>query len=123
VRRFLVIVLLALLPVQFTWSAVAAHCGHEAEASQLGTGHVSHDEHQHHGKADVGGAEDAGTDQAAGGIDFDCGHCHGHFTGMLTVSSGLPSALANEPPGVTADEASAAYASTRPERPQWSRLA
>jgi len=126
VRRFLAIVLLALLPLQFSWAAVASYCGHEQQA---GSTHFGHHEHQQHADA-AGGAEplaDAEStpdgDKAPGAMDLDCGHCHGHCSVMLTPLPGLPAALATTPPMTSLDEAGGAHAPTRPERPQWLPLA
>ncbi|MBC7994850.1 MAG: hypothetical protein H7Z15_16585, partial [Rhizobacter sp.] len=107
-RRLLVIVLLALLPLQFSWAAVASYCGHETE---IGAGHVGHHEHEHHG--DVSGvaadaSQDADADKAPGAMDLDCGHCHGHCSVMLTLSVSLPGALSTAPPRASADAAGAA---------------
>ena len=128
VRRILALVLLALLPLQFSWAAVASYCGHEKQA---GATHFGHHEHQH--RADVGTdveqaadmdvTADATGDKAPGAMDLDCGHCHGYCSVMLTLTSGVPGALSTAPPSTTLDEAGGAHAPTRPERPQWLPLA
>jgi hypothetical protein len=131
VRRFLAIVLLTLLPLQFSWAAVATYCGHETEAA---AGHLGHHDHQHHAGADThaGLAADADTDTDADGdngdnapsaMDLDCGHCHGFCGAMLTLPAVIPGAPGAPPPRVTVDEDGAAHTSTRPERPQWLPLA
>ncbi len=127
-RRILAIVLLALLPFQFTWAAVASYCGHETQAAVK---HFGHHEHEHH--ADVGGdAEpdadlaanaDVQGDKAPGAMDLDCGHCHGTCSAMLTLPSALPGLLSAAHPSAILEEAESAYALTRPERPQWLPLA
>lgn len=122
-RRFLAIVLLAMLPLQFSWAAVASYCEHETQ----GTGHFGHHEHEHH--ADAGpNAEpatdaDAPGDKAPGAMDLDCGHCHGQCSVMPTLSAKIPGTLSTAPPSASANEASGAHAPARPERPQWLRLA
>jgi hypothetical protein len=128
VRRILAIVLLALLPFQFTWAAVASYCGHETQAA---VEHFGHHEHEHH--ADLGGdAEpdadlaanaDVQGDKAPGAMDLDCGHCHGTCSAMLTLPSALPCLLSAAHPSAILEEAEGAYAPTRPERPQWLPLA
>jgi hypothetical protein len=128
VRRFLAIVLLALLPLQVSWAAVATYCGHDEPA---GAAHFGHHEHQHHADAsgnaepvaDLGATTDVQGDKAPGAMDLDCGHCHGTFSAMLTLPSALPGVLSTAPPSVTLDEAGGAHAPTRPERPQWLPLA
>ena len=136
-RRFLAIVLLALLPLQFSWAAVASYCGPETQ----GAGHFGHHEHDHghHAGAssDAGSAADltadaspspdetgsADGDKAPGAMDLDCGHCHGTCSAMLTWPQGMPGALSTAPPSATLDETGGAHAPTRPERPQWLPLA
>jgi hypothetical protein len=128
VHRILAIVLLALLPLQFSWAAVASYCGHEEQA---GATHFGHHEHQHHADnggnaepvADLDGTADATGDKAPGAMDLDCGHCHGYCSVMLTLPSALPGALSTAHPSATLDEAGGAHAPTRPERPQWLPLA
>jgi hypothetical protein len=128
VRRFLAIVLLALLPLQFSWAAVATYCGHETEAA---AGHLGHHDHQHHAGADThaGLAADADVvtdavgDKAPSAMDLDCGHCHGFCGVMLTLLAAISGAPGAAPPSATVDENGAAHAPTRPERPQWLPLA
>ena len=43
-RRWLSILMLTLLPLQFSWAAVAAYCGHETGQHAE---HLGHHEHQH----------------------------------------------------------------------------
>jgi len=123
VRRFLAIVLLAMLPLQLSWAAVASYCEHETQ----GTGHFGHHEHQHHTDAgsDAGPVADAEAqgDKASGAMDLDCGHCHGQCGVMLTLPARLPGSLSTAPPTATIDEAGGAHAPARPERPQWLPLA
>ena len=127
-RRLLAIVLLAVLPLQFSWAAVASYCGHE---TQIGVEHFGHHDHQHHADAsDVAGLDakldlnpDASDGKAPSAMDLDCGHCHGTCGVMLNSTSDLPDALSTAPPTATLDEAGGPHAPTRPERPQWLPLA
>jgi hypothetical protein len=132
VRRLLAIVLLALLPLQFSWAAVASYCVHGGHAS---SGHFGYRDHGHHVGAsiDAGLAADLTTDassisdvtggvegsQAPGAMHLDCGHCHGTCSVVLELPLGLPGALSNALPGASTSEAVSAHAPTRPERPQW----
>jgi hypothetical protein len=123
VRRFLAIVLLTLLPLQFSWAAVATYCGHETEAAAR---HLGHHEHQHQAGADTHAElaadadvdTDADRDKASSAMDLDCGHCHGFCGAMLTLPAAIPGAPGALPPRATVDENGAAHTSTRPERPQ-----
>ena len=133
-RRLIAIFLLALLPLQFSWAAVAPYCGHE---EQVDAAHFGHHEHQHHTEAggsadadaDAGADADPNTtaavnaDQAPAAMDLDCPHCHGSFSVMPALPSALPGPLSTAPPNVAVDEAGGAQLPTRPERPQWLPLA
>ena len=123
VRHVLAIVLLALLPLQFGWAAVASYCKHETENA----GHFGHHEHQHHGDA-ADNAErsvdgDAAGDGSTGAVDADCGHCHGVGSVMPLLQRALPELPVPAPPGTYANEAGGAQAPDRPERPKWLPLA
>jgi hypothetical protein len=128
VRRLFTLLLLAMLPLQFSWSAVASYCGHETQA---GVAHFGHHDHLHHDGGSHGaeldadpatGSDvnpDAGDGTAPGALDLDCGHCHGTCSMMSNLPSKLPGAPSTAPPSATLDEAGGAHAPTRPERPQW----
>jgi hypothetical protein len=47
-RRLIAVFMLALLPFQFSWSAVAAYCMHESSTAQ--SQHLGHHEHKHEAK-------------------------------------------------------------------------
>lgn len=119
-RRWFAILLLAFLPLQFSWAAVAGYCGHESGAKAQ---HLGHHEHQHAGQADVIAGDVPADSTAPTGSDFDCGHCH-------TSCCTLPSLAARPQPFATAshpvtpvDGALSTLAQTPPERPQWLRFA
>ncbi len=127
-RRIFAILLLAVLPLQFSWAVVASYCGHEEQA---GVTHFGHHEHHHHADnggnaepvADLDATADAAGDKAPGAMDLDCGQCHGYCSVMFTLPSGLPGAFSTAHPSATLDEAGGVHAPTRPERPQWLPLA
>ncbi len=82
-RRWLTILLLFILPVQFAWSAAAAYCQHE---EVTGMTHIGHHAHEH--KADGGSKSKASGQHAddksaskSGKLlgDNDCGYCHLSF--------------------------------------------
>ena len=117
-RRWLAILMLALLPLQFSWAAVAAYCGHESGQQAQ---HLGHHEHQHAGQAGPG--QDSGPADAQAGFDFDCGHCHGTCASMPAPAVNLaPITLVSHP--VTSVEGTLrTLAQSPPERPQWLPLA
>ena len=115
-RRWFVILLLALLPLQFSWAAVAAYCGLESDAQAL---HLGHHEHPQAGPASVDEDPDPAVKDAAPGLELDGGHCHGSCVGLLAaVVSPTPRALTSHP--VSPAEGSVrTLALNPPERPQW----
>jgi len=119
-HRVLAIVLLALLPLQFSWAAVASHCGHEAQAA---VGHFGHHEHEHRTDVGMDSSAEVQADTASGTMHLDCGHCHGYCSAILGFTSIVPGAPSTVAPDATLDELGAAHASTRSERPQWLPLA
>ena len=119
-RRWLAILMLTLLPLQFSWAAVAAYCGHEnGQRAQ----HLGHHEHQHADQAKVSKDSTPADQSAPSGFDFDCGHCHGTCAGMPAPADGLaPNAQVSHP--VTSIEGTLrTLAQSPPERPQWLPLA
>lgn len=71
-RRLVLILMLALLPLQWTWAAAASVCQHEeivatADGS-LPSPHFGHHEHQHQ--------QDDGHEPGQAGPDLDCPSCH-----------------------------------------------
>lgn len=121
-KRILLILLIALLPVQFSWAAVGVYCGDEHESAH---------EHALHAKAPAqadAGSQDGADAEKAGpsgvGFDLDCGnHCHGH-------STSLPAAAFSVALGSAATQwidelvvQCTQLIQLRPERPQWQPLA
>jgi hypothetical protein len=76
-RRWLVFFLMAMLPLQFSWAAVAAYCTHERQPAHAS--HFGHHEHRHdHAGAPAASDEPASPDGAFA-VDHDCAFCQiGH---------------------------------------------
>jgi hypothetical protein len=131
-RRLFAIFLLVLLPLQFSWAAVAAYCGHESGTAAPHVGHHEHalDKHHEHtheqwhgdsARADPAGAQ-AEQDPAAG-FDYGCGHCHGSCASMPTSAGKMaPIALASHPM-TPVEGVLRTLPQSPPERPQWRPLA
>lgn len=98
-RRWLVLILLALLPLQFSWAAVAGYCQHETTPSEAA--HFGHHEHHHHAGGGTTGttpdtdvhADDA--EKSPLGIDSDCAFCH--LGALQAFTSPVPMAHASAP--------------------------
>jgi hypothetical protein len=71
-RKFVAILFLLILPLQWTTAAVAAYCQHEQDGKTQQ--HLGHHAHEHQASA-------AQVDYAPGNSDFDadCPSCHAHF--------------------------------------------
>jgi hypothetical protein len=127
-RRWLLVLLLFVLPLQFAWAGAAGYCQHEQEAK---TWHLGHHSHEH---ADGQGAtakasqavpdSDSDGDAAAPlGLDHgDCSVCH----------LGCAKPFANAMPDCTLDlrqhfaspapPRPAALGADRIDRPNWFRV-
>lgn len=83
-RRWLVLFLLAVLPLQFSWAAVAGYCQHEKVAARIAHfGHHDHDheaiQHAAHASHEAASADhdhEAHAKKTPLAMDDDCGSCH-----------------------------------------------
>ena len=132
-RRWLAVLLLMLLPLQFSWAAVASYCQHDADATPR---HLGHHEHQHQGSspdaadssdapdapdASPGDAAKAGADSKLPGAHTDCGYCHVSLAKTLTTTaSHLPMLSTEARPRVDIASITSALFE-RIERPNWHR--
>jgi hypothetical protein len=122
-RRCLAILLLVMLPLQFSWAAVANYCGHETGATVDHVGHHDHGAHDHGTTVADTGDQDQTDGPSSSASSIDSGHCHGHCAGMIdVVASPDPQTLGSEAPPV-GDTPCAEHLPAQPERPQWARLA
>lgn len=69
-RRWLLILFVAMLPLQFSWAAVASYCTHEEPPAKQQ--HFGHHEHEHDDASDGGST----SDKSALEVDEDCAYCH-----------------------------------------------
>ncbi len=116
-RSYLAIFMLVLLPLQFSWAAMASHCQHETGVTAQIPSHHSHE----HASADH--PETAQNADSSACMDHDCATCH------LGCAVALVSDLKTTTVAVSDDhpvhlQAMASQPSTeRPERPKWPVLA
>ena len=118
-RRLIAVFILALLPLQFSWSAVASYCMHERATAQ--TQHVGHHEHEHEAKSVVDPADKNG--QNADQVDSDCWVCHGVGIGVFNVPYAKQGVSHVSRLGAQPNERLACVTPNPPDRPQWSVLA
>lgn len=108
-RRWLSLLLLFVVPLLSSWSAVAAYCEHTPDAQVR---HFGHHPHQH--------ADEAGDN--AGSAASDCDHCHSPGATLVFA----PMALSRDDNGRPAPHVSGPLRLRPPtplERPKWVGLA
>jgi len=122
-RRFVAILLLMVLSVQFSWAAAAGYCEHEQDATPQ---HIGHHEHQHPqgesvvDKLPVDAPDEDGSKKPAGG-HADCAYCHlSAAKNFSTLTMALPRSDASSP-ALTAAVAVESHLLDRIERPKWHR--
>jgi hypothetical protein len=128
-RKLFLILLLAILPLQYAWSAAAAYCGHEQEQSQ----HFGHHAHQHNAQAgshdgdgDGGDGDNAGDDDGSTGklpgsakVHADCAVCHHAVQASILEGMAPPpdTASAGYPP--SSDPRFTSHIADGPKKPDW----
>ncbi len=75
-RRWLILLLLTVLPLQFASAAVASYCLHESEVAARHFGHHQHKHHAGAGQASFEQADGHKVGGSAGLDDADCEYCH-----------------------------------------------
>jgi hypothetical protein len=122
-RKWLLVFLLLLMPLQFSWAAVSSYCQHESAPA---SSHPGHHEHKHHDQSADQASNEAHAQLQSNkslGEDVDCVNCHASCCAALPILS--LDALAPEIFRLTPQDASLVSRSSfeRPERPQWLHLA
>ena len=114
-HRWLLVLLLVLVPVQFSWATLAAYCGHEATAASQPGGH--------HDQLESPEARDDLASKSVGGLDLHGSHCHGHCAGMLPAFAHPMADALSARPYAAQPSPAPAHAPAPPERPKWAALA
>jgi hypothetical protein len=125
--RWIIAWMLLLLPLQFSWAAVASYCQHERAAAAPAVQHPGHHEHQHASSETQFTAKAVDNNSSDNTVAFssdpDCHTCHGLGLGAIhhpEAPPGLPRT------GAWAGPAAGPLAQLSPippDRPQWLRLA
>jgi hypothetical protein len=122
-RRFVAILLLLVLSVQFSWAAAASYCEHEKDATPQ---HIGHHEHEHSqaepevDKSPVDAPDEDGSNKATG-AHADCAYCHlSAAKNFSTSTMALPRGAASSP-ALAATVAVESHLLDRIERPKWHR--
>jgi hypothetical protein len=72
-RRWVLALLLLVVPFQLVWGSVAPYCAHETNVSAKK--HFGHHEHEHQAGGEIVSATDD-ADDTAGAFHADCESCH-----------------------------------------------
>jgi hypothetical protein len=116
-KRWMMIFLLFLLPLQFSWAAVASYCQHESEVTANHPGHHSHD----HQAADQHESSKDGVSSAE--VHHDCATCHLGCSAALASDLTMPGAATDRDHPFDYRFNPSRALIERPERPQWPALA
>lgn len=110
-RRWLVVLMLLVLPVQFVWAAAVPYCAHEAASAA--SKHPGHHQHVHQSGGD---SAKTGSDGAGLGLNHsDCASCH---AGAATTMSLPAGELAAAPRDVLREQPPPLYRSHTPAGPE-----
>lgn len=93
-RRLILVFMMCLLPLQWSWAAAASLCSHEAGQEW----HFGHHEHQHHASPTLqcGGEEPGAAEQP--GAHPDCQVCHGIGAACTATVTGMAQAWVDDGP-------------------------
>lgn len=80
-KRFLVILMLFLMPLQTAWGSVNSYCQHEESAS---ADHFGHHQHEH---VDAGSDADADDGGIGRTVDADCDYCHHAGSNLMALAA------------------------------------
>lgn len=117
-RRKIIMFLMFLLPLQFSWEAVSAYCEHEQEVA---ADHVGHHAHKHQSN-DVS-KSDTSDQSKPGGFDSDCGVCHASCLVALTDAMLSLQSNTTDVSFAILQSRHARFLPAKPERPKWLGLA
>ena len=114
-RRWFLVLMLVLLPLQFSWAAAGAYCQHQQpHAAQ----HVGHHFHKH-----TPSNLEENKSEGAGMIESDCGVCHAGGSLAFQTGNLLPALSTDFLRGLGASLVPPAHFQDLPDRPQWLPLA
>ncbi|WP_454726124.1 MULTISPECIES: cation efflux protein, CzcI family [Cupriavidus] len=128
-RRFLILLFVLLLPLQFAWAGAAAYCSHDSQQDGANAAsaqwHFGHHSHAHRGEAaDHRAADDNGGNKDGSGKvklpDLDCAVCH--FAGAQLVLPDFSGTGSHFGVAISYHALAPSFLSapgTTPDRPQW----
>ena len=117
-RRWIAIFIL-MLPLQFSWAAVASYCQHESEPAK--TGHIGHHEHKHGDSDTVGKTKK--SEPSLDKSDRDCRLCGGLGLGVTQLHVAKQSVDRGNTMVAHISTLFSGVNPSPPDRPQWPVLA
>lgn len=110
-RRFLVLLMLCLLPLQISWAAAANYCEHEQDKTAQ---HFGHHDDGHKIPFDI---PDKGTQS----VSYDPGYDHCHLSSFLGILSAYTFSVCGPLQQLSqcSDCFYPSFAPDKPERPKW----
>jgi cytochrome c553 len=115
VKKLLLILLLTILPIQYSWSMAAVYCQHEPGK----VSHFGHHTHQHQTQADDG-ATDSGKSSK---VHTDCEVCHHAVQASAPAADGMALAQIVSVHAPPLPSQYLSYISEGPPRPNWTLVA
>ena len=112
-RRWLLMLLLCMLPVQLVWAAGAPYCAHERDSAAKQ--HFGHHEHQH--KSGANAALDETDARVGGAQHLDCEACHFGCSMTLPSAEMVIGTVPALPASTQADPPDTSHIPSGPERP------
>ncbi|ELX11408.1 hypothetical protein DUF2946 [Janthinobacterium sp. HH01] len=109
-KKFLLILLLTILPIQYSWSMAAVYCQHEPAPVT----HFGHHGHHHQAQADDGADKTKPVK-----VHSDCEVCHHAVQASLPGGAALALAVAPDGHAPPLLPRYLSYISDGPARPNW----
>lgn len=112
-RRFVLLLMISVLPFQMAWAMAGAYCEHESgKAAQ----HFGHHDHVHTAPTDSGSSDT----KAKLKLDLDCSfHSHAAFQGVTTDGVSMSAVMNGAVQNATASFLHPHTVFDRPEKPNW----
>lgn len=114
-RRFLVFLMLFLLPFQISWAVAANYCEHGHEQDKETVSYFGHHDDEHKASSSI-------PDDSTQSGEYDFGHAHCHLSAFLGVLSAHTFSMCGSLQSSLhySDCSYPSLAPDKPERPKWS---
>jgi hypothetical protein len=112
-RGWLIIFLLVLTPLQFSWAAIGVYCQHE---KGIATQHLGHHGHQHQL---LSNDQPTAEQLKSGSFDADCGTCHIGCSLAIASTAETPCLATKRVNEARTQQMPVSPPFKVPDRPQW----